>query len=679
MKKIFVYIALIFIVSIIVPGWFLLYTDAFFDKTPTIIFTISMLVFYVFSFIFCFPLYSTFGELRNIAEKIKNANSLIELVNIFNSTKHLRKIFDEYRKTLRPIESGIDTGELAGQAKIEYYATIEADYFFNDENLIYKKISYRTINAIPQILTGMGILGTFYGITIGVKGLEGNLESSTAIREAISKLLSGVEVSFKTSLYGIILSLGLTLALKLIIDMIMDIVNKEICPNIDRIFPKSTEKEGLKELEKQLELQTASIQRLVTDLSEEMGKKFDQSLQENMQIVAEKIQEMSEQIKAGLENSVLEKIAPALEKLSQVSEELGNRQESSVHRFIEETVRNIKDILSAGTQQEIARLKETMEAIIEKNQEFMARFTMGLGNLENIILSQGELIKGTNDSAVTINEAVRNFKELENILSNVSDNVKSVNQDNNLLIENIEATFAKINEFSSQQAVISQQLAEMLNNSVKLNAMQNAYMDKFKEISVQVSDNVEVLSRYFSDLKDTVKTYIINFNQIKEGSTQLVEKLNRQYDNLINSIEVTSEKLKHSIELLDTKVLARVDSLSENMANLTERNEYLYDALESITNEFASFAEAEKTSQQLWREYKQSFEELNQEIKNGIIDYTKKIKENTEDLFKKYDENISKALQGIYGLVDRIDQSLEEIADLIEDSNRYGAAGGSKR
>lgn len=679
MKKIFVYIALIFIVSIIVPGWFLLYTDAFSDKTPTITFTIIMLVFYVSSFILCLPLYNMFKESRDVAGKIKNATNLVELVNVFGSTKHLRNIFNEYRKTLRPIESGIDTGELAGQAKIEYYSTIEADYFFNDENLIYKKISHRTINAIPQILTGMGILGTFYGITIGVKGLKGNLESSTAIREAISKLLSGVEVSFKTSLYGIILSLGLTLALKLIIDMIMDIVNKEICPNIDRIFPKSTEKEGLKELEKQLELQTASIQRLVTDLSEEMGKKFDQSLQENMQIVAEKIQEMSEQIKAGLENSVLEKIAPALEKLSQVSEELGNRQESSVHRFIEETVRNIKDILSAGTQQEIARLKETMEAIIEKNQEFMARFTMGLGNLENIILSQGELIKGTNDSAVTINEAVRNFKELENILSNVSDNVKSVNQDNNLLIENIEATFAKINEFSNQQAVISQQLAEMLNNSVKLNAMQNAYMDKFKEISVQVSDNVEVLSRYFSDLKDTVKTYIINFNQIKEGSTQLVEKLNRQYDNLINSIEVTSEKLKHSIELLDTKVLARVDSLSENMANLTERNEYLYDALESITNEFASFAEAEKTSQQLWREYKKSFEELNQEIKNGIIDYTKKIKENTEDLFKKYDENISKALQGIHGLVDRIDQSLEEIADLIEDSNRYGAAGGSKR
>lgn len=56
--------------------------------------------------------------------------------------------------------------------------------------------------AYGGIFTGLGILGTFLGLTYGLSGLDmsNNIET---LQNSIKKLLSGVESAFVTSLVGI--------------------------------------------------------------------------------------------------------------------------------------------------------------------------------------------------------------------------------------------------------------------------------------------------------------------------------------------------------------------------------------------------------------------------------------------------------------------------------------------
>lgn len=58
---------------------------------------------------------------------------------------------------------------------------------------------------IPGTLTGLGIIGTFVGLLMGISGIS--FSSVEAALESVSVLLSGIEVAFYTSIAGVILSI----------------------------------------------------------------------------------------------------------------------------------------------------------------------------------------------------------------------------------------------------------------------------------------------------------------------------------------------------------------------------------------------------------------------------------------------------------------------------------------
>ncbi len=68
----------------------------------------------------------------------------------------------------------------------------------------------RLIPAGAAILTGLGVLGTFAGLLLGLSGLQldGNMER---LQAEIRQVAQGASVAFETSVWGVSLSLVLTL------------------------------------------------------------------------------------------------------------------------------------------------------------------------------------------------------------------------------------------------------------------------------------------------------------------------------------------------------------------------------------------------------------------------------------------------------------------------------------
>lgn len=60
-------------------------------------------------------------------------------------------------------------------------------------------------SAMPGTLTGLGILGTFLGLSLGLASFQG--EDLVMISDNMGSLLSGMKVAFHTSVYGILFSL----------------------------------------------------------------------------------------------------------------------------------------------------------------------------------------------------------------------------------------------------------------------------------------------------------------------------------------------------------------------------------------------------------------------------------------------------------------------------------------
>ncbi|MCR5094650.1 MAG: MotA/TolQ/ExbB proton channel family protein [Lachnospiraceae bacterium] len=77
------------------------------------------------------------------------------------------------------------------------------DYIGDDlaDELLHRNV----INQVPGALTGLGILGTFIGLSFGLQGFATG--STAEITNSIAPLMSGIKVAFHTSIYGMVFSL----------------------------------------------------------------------------------------------------------------------------------------------------------------------------------------------------------------------------------------------------------------------------------------------------------------------------------------------------------------------------------------------------------------------------------------------------------------------------------------
>ena len=89
-------------------------------------------------------------------------------------------------------------------AENAYYRPGIDDYI--NEDLVDTVMHRNELNQVPGMLTGLGILGTFIGLSIGLQhfNTSGSLETMT---DSIEYLMNGIKVAFHTSIFGMVFSL----------------------------------------------------------------------------------------------------------------------------------------------------------------------------------------------------------------------------------------------------------------------------------------------------------------------------------------------------------------------------------------------------------------------------------------------------------------------------------------
>lgn len=80
--------------------------------------------------------------------------------------------------------------------KDKLYNTLDADHFFNGKTLAYGLTSSRLLAATPTFLTAIGVLGTFIGLTIGLRGLQVNADDVDTLRLGIASMINGAAIAF---------------------------------------------------------------------------------------------------------------------------------------------------------------------------------------------------------------------------------------------------------------------------------------------------------------------------------------------------------------------------------------------------------------------------------------------------------------------------------------------------
>ncbi len=134
----------------------------------------------------------------HLQEEYKNADEQNLWSNHKNDTKffeekHLQDAFNKYRLRVK----GARTRRGAG-------SSCDLDEYINEDLL--DRVGMNFFNSgVPGTLTGIGILGTFLGLSMGLGAFSG--DDIFTISDNVGALLSGMKVAFHTSVYGIFFSL----------------------------------------------------------------------------------------------------------------------------------------------------------------------------------------------------------------------------------------------------------------------------------------------------------------------------------------------------------------------------------------------------------------------------------------------------------------------------------------
>ncbi len=81
--------------------------------------------------------------------------------------------------------------------------------YLNETTIIFPEVNFRFFRSVPNLLMGLGILGTFLGLAVGVGSADTGLSSGipSEITASLEQLLSGASLAFYSYIVGILLSL----------------------------------------------------------------------------------------------------------------------------------------------------------------------------------------------------------------------------------------------------------------------------------------------------------------------------------------------------------------------------------------------------------------------------------------------------------------------------------------
>ena len=487
------------------------------------------------------------------------------------------------------------------------FQTVDAELFFNDSTLLKERMNKRLLDYIPQLLLAIGIFGTFFGLVLGLSGLDLSAGDNTQL----NNLIDGTKISFLTSLYGMYFSIAISSLMNFHIGDYEENILK-IKNNLNRVFKQALAEKSLIKIEKELGM----IKSVSSVMSEKLGeirginKGMSVAIGQELISVIQSYNETNEKYMAAVTKIVKTNLSGLAESVSSLFEEKMQRifSEEFVSKF-ESLNRNTLEVVTNNNKNieeyknEIAKISNS----ISTTNETLTSFCNGaLKNYETVVEKYDERF---NNILNLIDNSKQNYQEFL-VLLKESSNVLKVS---NKYISKTDDTFKLINKFLEQE------------NSLV------SFWEQNKEIVSNLNQNLEnFFDKYQDKLNNLNNVSSKHFEEIQEGvvkvQTELTDNMNEFSIKYGNNLISLNEKTSDNFEKIYSK---------------------LGEVYEELRNKIDDFTV----------KYGNNLTKLNQEYDNNLI----LVNNQVETLFKNYDSNLSSIVLNFNNMIENLKITLKDI------------------
>ena len=476
----------------------------------------------------------------------------------------------------------------------------------------------RIIEYFPTFVSTLGVLGTFFGITMGLIAFDsGDLDKS------IPGLLDGLKTAFFTSLAGMVGS------------MILSAV----------IGHKQDEKDGG-----------------VSDINQAAGT-ICKAVQEMSEITKSTIQELATQMK---EQEADRKAF--YRTVGDILAELKTSQTLTVG-----TLQGVKTGIdhASSALDSLAIIQRSQSTAIESIKETSAAMVSSIGNLEEANAEQTQSIKSVQKSSDEISEFTHYVPEIIDVLSGMSGTQDSINDQVQKLkdildaeVDQIERSMDKTNELLERKFDEFTELLKKSNTEALVEVMKKVTEEFQKQMNALIN---KLIQENFDQLNKSVE----RLNQWQQENKEMIASLTRQYKEMADNFEATSsslDRVKDDTQSLVSeggKLRQIVDALNEVIVQdekFIKTAEHLQKTAELSHSNMESFDESTKALNE-WVRKQRNFVEgvqlLIQKLEDisKIKDYNDQFWKGTRQQMEEGVNIISRGTQTLNNQLTSLDQS----------------------
>jgi len=515
------------------------------------------------------PIKKTRNKIKKIILMLKKLPGQPEESEITNET--FKKCFPDDDDLKKIFEEFINERELnLYQYEGKKYSTIRIEHYFNIEVISARLLNIRMITAIPGIMTGLGILGTFFGLVLGISSIR--ITESKILINDIQSLLSGMNIAFSTSIVGIILALLWIIAekhqyknlSKSIDDFNKCFENIFIYKDLNLLMVKGilSHLNNIDLIPQKLDLlhvDMCNISGNMLKMNEKYGEKIFSSISSSFR------DEFIPEFKKVVENSI-ESSSKALELVC------GFRSTMDVlNSDMKEISKNHKNIISSLKEEsrEITKMIKESFDLTSKFRKFSQEISLYNGKISDNFQSFSSKIDALSSS---INESAAKFE------TNITSFRLSIDEKKALVDLNID----KINEgFTTLNNALSSSVIEI--NKVPDNIgrmLKNIIDDSDKIMGAKVGDIGKIVKEMNGNIQTVSNKMITIVNRLIGNLDILPKRVAETVANRINMVMDTN-KLSESVKTISDELTLRfigikdmlknsVDSLGESFGNLSD-------------------------------------------------------------------------------------------------------------
>lgn len=641
--------------------------------------------------------------INNIAnDKLENQRELLKNSFVQPEFKHA---WSEFSESLHP------QSELVGSEEkiVKIRATAPSASFFSEQQLVDIPLNTEFFKHLPGILTGVGIIGTFYGLMIGLNHFDPSTPEQ--VTSSVNNLLHDVLYAFLGSAFAIFFSILITWMEKLSIANCYKYLEK-FTAALDSLYDSGVSAEYLASLVKSSNESATQARHLkeslVTDLRDMLLHLAESQKVENERLAntlsnayRESGAQFADQVSGAIENSLkspLDKIAGAVQTAS-------GDQSGMVQNMLQDVLTAFMAKLDTTFGQQFTNLNEMMGQTVGAIQTMQNGFSALLQDMRQVSDDSRQ------GSAQLIEQLLSEMKSgqqamqagMHDMLTSLQSSVAKIGAEGEgageRMARQLEKMFADSEAREKAQAEHMAAFIEAIQNSVQQG--QSATMEKMatsvealgeqlgslfgqidkgqQQISANQQANQQSLheqtQRVMSEVDDQIKQLIETVAMQHQGMTETLDKLaeqtNRQMQNMQNGADkmrLAAERFEHAGDEVSkanhltadvlNKALSAGSSLSLATSELTSVVADYRNNREAVSKSIAMLellaanTQSEQTTRsQFITDLKQHGERLqsyNREAQNFM--------ENVSDVlgkgFEDFSEGVSRSLDKTLGKLD---------------------------